>query len=290
MLIPISFSIPACKVVSAVPEKTQLLANIIPGKSETYIYKTEADYYKNYQKSLFGITHRKGGWDCLRHYEILANGCIPYFTDLDSCPERMLSLFPKELVKEAMEGSTKPGFQAEAHIQKLLEFTRANLTTEAMARYVLEKSGNKEAKSVLFISGDDYPDYLRCLTLHGFKMIFGKECHDANCISHLYDTFPESELGTLYGGGFSYSRLLKREEMRDDTRDLTIEQDIIQNRYDIVIFGSVHRGVPLWDLVTQVYPPEKILYFCGEDVHSDNEVCLVKSLCQFSPCFMREIE
>ncbi len=290
MLYPISFSIPACKIVAEVPEKTQMLAKIIPGKSETYIYKTEAEYYQDYKNSIFGITHKKGGWDCMRHYEILANGCIPYFTDLESCPETILTLFPKKLVKEAMEAATKPGFDARPHIEKLLEFTRANLTTEAMAKYVLEKSGNHEAKSILYISGDDYPDYLRCMTLHGFKLLFGKECHDANCIPHLYDSFPESEMSGLYGGGFSYARLLSRNEMRDDSRDYTLEEDILKHRYDIVIFGSVHRGLPLWDLVTQVYPPDKIIYFCGEDGHTDDEVCLAKSLSMFSPCFLREIE
>ena len=30
----------------------------------------------------FALTRPKGGWDCLRHYEILAAGTLPYFLDL----------------------------------------------------------------------------------------------------------------------------------------------------------------------------------------------------------------
>jgi hypothetical protein len=289
MIYPISFSIPECKIVKAIPPKTQLLATNIPEKKETYIFPTEAEYYKDYQRSVFAITHKKAGWDCLRHYEILANGCIPYFTDLEKCPEEMLTLFPKSLVKEAMEAAARPNFDANYHIQQLLEYTRKHLTTEAMARYILETTSNQAAKSVLFISGDDYPDYLRCLTLHGFKSLFKQECHDVNIIPHLYDTFPVTDISSLYGGGFSYSRTLSYTEMRDDSRDITLMNDILNHRYDIIIFGSVHRGTPCFDLITQVYPPEKIIYLCGEDGHTTDEVCLVKALNQFSPCFMREI-
>ena len=39
----------------------------------------ESDYYKDYQRSYFAITCKKGGWDCLRHYEILANAVSPTF-------------------------------------------------------------------------------------------------------------------------------------------------------------------------------------------------------------------
>ena len=289
MIYPISFSIPECKIVKEIPVKTQLLATNIPEKKETYIFPTEDEYYKDYQRSVFAITHKKAGWDCLRHYEILANGCIPYFTDLDKCPPEMLALFPKTLVQEAMEASAKPWFNPTPYIEKLLDYTRQHLTTEAMARYILTISNNQEAKSVLFISGDDYPDYLRCLTLHGFKCLFKTDCHDINKVPHLYDTFPVTDLSGLYGKGFSYARTLDYHQMRDDTRDTTLFPDIYSRRYDLVIFGSVHRGTPCFDLITQVYPPEKILYLCGEDGHTTDEVCLVKALQQFSPCFMREI-
>jgi hypothetical protein len=31
---------------------------------------------------------KKGGWDCLRHYEIIGNGCMPYFENIEKCPKK----------------------------------------------------------------------------------------------------------------------------------------------------------------------------------------------------------
>src|SRR5688572_9949738 len=82
---PIGFAISETKFVSDVPIKDKDFASIIPGDLKTYIYTEESAYYKDYQRSYFAITCKKGGWDCMRHYEILANGCIPYFIDIDKC-------------------------------------------------------------------------------------------------------------------------------------------------------------------------------------------------------------
>ena len=35
-----------------------------------------------YSNSIFAITNKKLGWDCLRHYEILMNGCVPLYLDI----------------------------------------------------------------------------------------------------------------------------------------------------------------------------------------------------------------
>ena len=51
----------------------------MPGIKETYIYKDEQSYYDDMYNSRFAITMRKAGWDCMRHYEIMANGCITLF-------------------------------------------------------------------------------------------------------------------------------------------------------------------------------------------------------------------
>ncbi len=98
---PISFSVPKSKILKTVDNNpTNIIAPLIPGKSKTYIYNTEEDYYKMYQKSIFGITYKKTGWDCLRHYEILMNGCIPLFLDIESCPNNTMESFPKKKIIE----------------------------------------------------------------------------------------------------------------------------------------------------------------------------------------------
>ena len=91
----ISFGFPESKVVTFLPVKTKdfpchlvdaEVATAIPGSSVSYAFKTEADYYADLQSSRFGVTTRRAGWDCLRHYEIAANGAVPCFRDLHKKP------------------------------------------------------------------------------------------------------------------------------------------------------------------------------------------------------------
>lgn len=273
MIYPISFSIPSQKILDNIAEKRTLFAAIIPGIASTYIYNDEQDYYNGYRESVFGKTKRKAGWDCLRHYEILANGCIPYFEGLNQCPTNTMTHFPKELVKEAMatlETTTELNSElVKGYCQKLLDYTREHLSTKAMASYVLRTIHATSAQSVLYLSHDLGPDYLRCLTLIGFKELFGKQCHDYPGIPHIYTTFGPAA-SKLYGKGISYTNILDKTANRDDSKDSTIESDICSHKYDVVVYGSIHRGSPFWDLVTNHYSPSEIVLLCGEDLHACN--------------------
>lgn len=91
----ISFSIPAEKIVAAIPEKKKLfpvhivdpeVAQKVQGGKTCYPFDNEADYRADLAASRFGITTRRGGWDCLRHYELAANACVPCFKNLDVKP------------------------------------------------------------------------------------------------------------------------------------------------------------------------------------------------------------
>lgn len=93
---PISFSIPRRKICDSVPVKTKLfgkhvvdesLLPHIPGAMSKYAFTNEADYYNDLQQSKFGITTKRGGWDCLRHYEIAANRTVICFKQLHLKPE-----------------------------------------------------------------------------------------------------------------------------------------------------------------------------------------------------------
>jgi hypothetical protein len=96
---PINFAIPKEKIVNIVnPKPLNVLAPLIPGKNSSYIYKNEQDYYQSYQNSIFALTYKKVGWDSLRHYEILSNGCIPLFLNIEKCPKNILTNLPKKLL------------------------------------------------------------------------------------------------------------------------------------------------------------------------------------------------
>ena len=271
---PISFSGPLEKMIKEIPPKTKILALVQPTFGK-HIYNTEQEYYQDYQSSLFGLTHCKNGWESLRHYEILLNGCIPYFCDLHMCPKQMLSLYPKEQISETnqmferIQNWTIDQFYNEPnlvkkyheHLDYLLDYTRQHLTTIQMARYVLKKIDRPNVTKVLFLSKKTQIDYLRCLLLHGFKSLLGSNCHDYPKIPHLYS---DCENKDLYGKGFTYSKLLEK-DLHDTTKDTTLEKDIENHVYDLIIYGDYTKGTIFLEKVLNNYKSSEIVFMNGED-------------------------
>ena len=184
---PLTFGIPSKHVQDAVQPKGRVLSTVVPGDWSTYAYmpredqtpqqraQLERDYYVDMQRSFFGLTWKKGGWDCLRHIELLASGCLPLFTDIARAPRGVLSLYPKRVFqllldfpgimnltgvpgRQGTPTSTDPSFDPKDRVvvidqekinlplyatavNVLLEFTRDRLTTEAVAAHVLSRMG-----------------------------------------------------------------------------------------------------------------------------------------------------
>lgn len=139
-LLPITFGIPTCKLSNTPLNKTQEYATCIPGQPETYIFKDEKSYYEDYQKSYYGVTIKKAGWDCMRHYEILGNYCMPYFIGLEDCPKDTLANLPKELLLEGRELTNNfDEYKYFIILDELFKYTQNNLTTKKLAEYVLER-------------------------------------------------------------------------------------------------------------------------------------------------------
>ncbi|HSX26201.1 MAG TPA: hypothetical protein VLE89_04250 [Chlamydiales bacterium] len=269
---PIQFSISETKMVKEIPSKDRDFAFMDPSDFRTYIYQRESDYYNGYQRSYFALTKMKGGWDCLRHYEILANGCIPYFLDLENCPPKTMALLPKKLILEAMH---LPGvyhgridhnlFDKERYYQilnELLKYTRTVLTAKNMAKTILDTVQYTGKGKILFLTDNPSPDYLRCCTLIGFKELLGDRVIDVPKIEHIYTSYPHDE-HDLYGKGFTYTKIV--EDFPIDREN--IEQRIMNREFDLIIYGSIHRGLRYYQLVRQRYSSQKILYLCGEDAH-----------------------
>lgn len=282
---PISFSIPESKIIDIVPKKSKPLATNIPGNLKTYIFTTETNFNIDYQNSIFGITQKKGGWDCLRHYQILANGCIPHFIDLEKCPSTIMTHFPKQIILNAMNEAKSAKLDYNITISSLLEYTRNNLTTQKMAEYVL-KSINKTPKNILFLSGRDNPDYLQSLMCIGFKELYGIDCVEfpKKDLEHIYDDYSNST--ELCGKGFSYTNIIpSNQKTYTPTRD-----DIKNKKYDLVIYGNAYNERPFWDLVNIYYQPSEIVLLCGDDEH-DVKNCFVYTHGKYGyHSFIRELE
>jgi hypothetical protein len=295
-LYPITFSIPACKIVKHVPNKTKIIAQIVPGDTSTYGFSTEESYYKDYQDSVFGLTRCKGGWDCMRHYEILANGCIPKFEGLNDLPRTTMINWPRAINRAAMEyldgnvsSETLNSLKVRDYTQQLLDYTRRELTTKAVARYFLDTVSRllvKPVRSVLFLNFHCKIDYLRCMLVHGCKEVLGGDCHEYPQLPHLYTDFKmPKNIYELYGGGMSVSRLFDRAGHREDSRDATVLEDIAAHRYDIVVYGHGHSERPLWAEVSAAYKTQEIVLMCGLDFHK----CDLQRLADRYPVFVREL-
>ena len=92
---PASFSIPAEKIRPTYLEnKHQRLASHCVdyevaracGLHTSYAFASEEAYYDDLAASRFAVTTKRGGWDCLRHYEIAAAGALPCVKQLGSKP------------------------------------------------------------------------------------------------------------------------------------------------------------------------------------------------------------
>jgi hypothetical protein len=92
---PLAFSIPEQWLVESVPEKTKLfprhivdpeLARRLPNATLDYAFDEEDAYFDDLRLAGFGITTKRTGWDCMRHYELAASGCVLCFRALNEKP------------------------------------------------------------------------------------------------------------------------------------------------------------------------------------------------------------
>jgi hypothetical protein len=92
---PLGFAIPEDHLATGLEPKTKLLAKhcvdpeVAAHRDElqtTHAFADEAAYFADLRAARFGITTKRAGWDCLRHYELAASGCVPCFRDLDAKP------------------------------------------------------------------------------------------------------------------------------------------------------------------------------------------------------------
>jgi hypothetical protein len=148
---PIFFAVPAGKFVGDeafehnLRNKSRVFAPCDPRDRSTYVFLTESAYYQQYQNSYFGVTMKKGGWDCMRHHEIVAQGTAPYFLNLENCPRATMHLLPREKLMELRALADRdPDMASQAArdrytylMRDLFYFYRRKFTTVALAEHVL---------------------------------------------------------------------------------------------------------------------------------------------------------
>ena len=274
-IIPLAFSIPDEFIVKSIPEKDMLLASLIPGNTSTYVYgkHDEEKYYQMYRRARFAITRMKGGWDCLRHYEILMNGCIPLFKDLNECPDYTMTTYPKHLNDEAYQlynNWTENSDNINKYnvlCEKFLEHTRKYCTSSYAAKIILDNTTNSEKiKNILLITGHSGNNYSREFTWIGLKrhiQSIGGVAIEYPKLDTVYEDF---NIHTSPDCKFTYSKRLKNDYSMSEQEII----DKIKSKFwDLIIYGKVgpdeYCNFPLYDIVKTKYNKNKIAFIYGGD-------------------------
>ena len=239
---PTSFSIPDSKwkeyehlrQVSKTKGFSDWLQKITPQKK--HFHSEEAKYLASYSECYFAITFRKGGWESLRHYEMLIAGAIPYYLHIDQIPENSMYKFPKALIQEAMSLPGVPNqkrvynyiinrkydkilidfnlFDQDKYFEiraKIFDFIQMNLLSSIIANDIIVSSSEDPPKTILMhsVNQGGPQDYQRDLILIGLFEL-GYIIHTTFDISYLFSDFDQTILTKLYGKGFTYGRCLTK--------------------------------------------------------------------------------
>lgn len=194
--LPIGFGLPKQLFKKRVPRTKNfdwmpLQPKYTPAVGPYEVRITDEDLFTElYSQSFFAWTHRRAGWEAMRHYDIIAAGGCPFFFDIEYAPTRTLGHFPKDLLKEVLEmpgvehirknparyvvpnmfggvnfrvhGDIRrtgdpldPMFNVTYYFeltQKILDWGRKYMTCEAVVSYVLKALKAEDAKTMIIFS------------------------------------------------------------------------------------------------------------------------------------------
>ena len=264
---PLSFSYPHPWKHHEDPP-TQVLSPIVPGFPYSFVDHDE--YMRCYNTASLGITHRKAGWDCFRHVEILASGSVPLMIDAADIPRYSMIHYPKRalalVADQALKYGGVPDETTRAWFQR---YFQQHLTTRAMAQYILAVTGSADAESVFFVD-QQHPgisDYQSTLTLIGLKEIYGPACRPLYPAPWIYEDWA-GDTSHLYGRGFGYTRVLPAdarsaaESVCLATNTPTTTSDI---EPDLVVIGSVSRNLAHARELLADQSPARTIWIHSED-------------------------
>ena len=254
---PISFSWPK-KFEEPENPKSNIVSTTVP--YVPYSFEAVDKYYGEYANSTLAITHKKGGWDCFRHLEIIGAGCVPLFLDVEKIPKYTMIHYPKELFKVVTKNFRKRSFLPSKNVTaNLIEYANRNLTSQAMCLYFTELSNLSltSQDTILFVDSklSSAPDYLSVFNFIGLKQVFG------NQVKSLYEepdyVYVDStqNVSELYGRGFGYTKVLNR---------ICVEFNSTSFPKAIIV-SNLERDFKLLEDLKIQYPSSRFIMFWGAD-------------------------
>ena len=262
---PISFSMHRSNILepSAVHNRSDLVSPIVPGYP--YSFTNFAEYLKTYARSHFAITHRKAGWDCFRHLEIMASGSAPLMLDASDIPEFSMVHYPKHAFRQILTNARTRGVPSMRTHEDLYAFMTEHLTTQAMIHYLLQCTQITDVNRVLFVDQQhsDAVDYLSTLTFIGLKEHFGQQCCPLFPAPWIYRDY-DGDVSHLYGRGFGTTRLLNP-DLRAGNELSGATEELRYQDFDTLVVGSISRNAELAEELARYFAPDRTIWIHGED-------------------------
>jgi hypothetical protein len=282
---PISFSYPRAHLEPI--EKRNLFSRILPG--EPYSFTNEALYLKTYSTSAYALTHRKAGWDCMRHLEILYSGSIPYIPDLGCLPKYTMTHYPKNFISWTNKLFLSEVIAPQSVYAILRKFNEKHLSTRSMASYLVSKFKGPLRRVIFYDESlPEIPDYLSIMTLIGLKELFGRNCLVTFPTPYLYEGY-EGDSAKLYGGGFGYLKAIDTSKLNNNEK---IGKELINYNpkpEELLVIGNISRNQ---SAIRHFRKLEKqSVYLHGEDasISSDGRISRL-SRTSSALTFAREID
>jgi hypothetical protein len=187
---PICFGIPKIKIRTSLPtkdklftkqvqcEEAYLLPEVNANCQRQHAFEGEEAYREDISRSYFAVTMKKGGWDCMRHYEICSNLTVPCFYHLSdkpqtSAPHQLIDMHNCISFNSAAELKDKTTYLLNhnySEVQKNVAAWALENSSENVAKKLLEtwdttplapKNLYKtDKKRIAFINNTLFPKYL----------------------------------------------------------------------------------------------------------------------------------
>lgn len=271
---PLNFSFPTHQVMDIPADaRPHFLSTTYPGTPHSFTQWE--DYLEEYRSSYFALSTRKGGWDTFRHLEIVFSGTIPLMPRLGKAHPYALAHYPRRFLTSVLDSliDQGPALPDDETREFVSQWARNHLTTQAMARYLMEVSG-MDTQRVVFLDQSlaARTDYLSAFTFIGLTEILGADVIAAFEPAYLFDDYGD-DTSKFYGKGFGYTRaiphsLRSKESRARDAPDSEII-DLVGSASAIVVGNYDANRDLVGRLLLAGIPPKRIVCVLGSDLPPD---------------------
>eukprot|EP00667_Euglena_gracilis_P007848 EG_transcript_7929 len=262
------------------------------GSVRVYADTDEEAYLGKYAAAKVVATRKKGGWDCLRHLEILVAGALLQFHNAAALDPLTLFHYPKECLAEMADAAALPAAAYEAFRAEAWAFFTAHLTCDSLVRFMMlamEFDPCAEGP-VLFLDHHvvRQVNYQANAVFAGLRAVLGPYLDVWREPTYMYSDW-SGDHRKLYGNGFAFGMSLDPAFRSKGIPDTEVVRRLRAKHYKLVVYGSILRSRPFWEEVTAALPPHRVWAVTGDDPAAGTEDFFLNGRARNATVFVREM-